>query len=694
MDKVEAQGPNAPRNVPRPGEKDMAQSESVVPQINKRRRRRQRRGGIFRAGRRIRRRLKHVNWLLTGGIVVGLIAAAFMGGMVLVSNAESQVENAWRGLDRDWQTISNTPMTELTLDDFDRLQTRVKELNSSLALAKRNTFFLRPFTFLNTDLDTTLKSLEAAQELGLSANDILTGLQPTIFFVAGGEETETLSPQFSSGARLVELTTLGQSRFRTAQQHLDAAQRTIDQFNLAEVSPSVLETFDGLAQYHAQLAEINEVLLDAPTLLDTALGVTEPRTYLILSQNSDELRPSGGYISTYGWLQVDRGRVVRYDYYPTTPTSPNPPDSTLASELDIPDWWIPYGEPIYAAWDGSWSPDFPTTAQMAAWYYNQGNNPQSPVDGVIAIDIVAFEYILEGLGEVVVPGYNETVAPSNFRDVIYRIRAEGEGDTPHKRFLVALYRQIFDDWQRVDQATSGALRQALLRALQEKHIMIYMSDEELNTALDALGWSGKQEIGTGTDYLMIADANLGNKSNRSITRQITYDVRIQPDGTLDSRLAVNYDYLARVAELDPAIKPAHYNDIDYHNLLQIFAPAGSTLHTSDGFPSTPQTVTTDTYTEFVSVVSVAYDTSERYQVAYTTPALVEQFGPYRRYTLTLEKQPGTLSDFATIQVTLPPGTTIISTSPEPSATFEIDSPILEFRVQLVNDETIEIVYRN
>ncbi len=693
MDKAKAQGHNVPPNMPRTPEQDMPLSEKVMPQVHERRRRK-RRGGPYRVARRIRRRLKRVNWLLAGGIALGLIAALVMGGLVLVSNAQNGIDQAWHGLDRDWQTISNTPMTELTLEDFDRLRTRVNELNSSLALAKRNTFFLRPFTFLNADLDTSLKSLEAAQELGLAANDILAGLQPTIFFVAGGQETETLSPQFSSGARLVELTSLGRSRFRTAQQHLDAAQATISQFNLAEVSPAVLETFDGLAQYHRQLAEINDVLLDAPTLLDTALGITEPRTYLILSQNSDELRPSGGYISTYGWLQVDRGRVARYDYYPTTSTSPNPPNRALASELDIPEWWIPYGEPIYAAWDGSWSPDFPTTAKMAAWYYDQGNNPQSPVDGVIAIDIVAFEYVLEGLGEVVVPGYNETVAPSNFRDVIYRIRAEGEGDTPHKRFLVALYRQIFDDWQRADQAQSGALRQALLRALQEKHIMIYMRDESLNAALDALGWSGKQETGTGTDYLMVADANLGNKSNRSITRQITYDVRIQADGTLDSRLAVNYDYLARVAEQDPAVKPAHYSDIDYHNLLQLFVPPESILHDAEGFSSTPQVVEADDYTAFVSVVSVAYDTSERYRLAYTTPALVEQFGPYRRYTLRLEKQPGTLTDFANVQVTLPPDATIISVSPAASATFEIDSPILEFRVQLMTDKTIEIVYRH
>lgn len=49
------------------------------------------------------------------------------------------------------------------------------------------------------------------------------------------------------------------------------------------------------------------------------------RNYLILSENSDELRPSGGYISTWGWLRVRRFRIADYGYNPTTDLTPNPP---------------------------------------------------------------------------------------------------------------------------------------------------------------------------------------------------------------------------------------------------------------------------------------------------------------------------------------------------------------------------------
>src|SRR5690606_12279684 len=132
-------------------------------------------------------------------------------------------------------------------------------------------------------------------------------------------------------------------------------------------------------------------------------------------------RPSGGYLSTYGWMVMRNGRIVDYDYSATTTTSPNPPASTAELPFEIPDWWLQFRQPVYAAWDGSWSADFHSTAERAIWYYNAGNNPHAPVTGAIAIDIDGFEMILEALGPVSVPDYRVTVSTNDFRNVIYDI---------------------------------------------------------------------------------------------------------------------------------------------------------------------------------------------------------------------------------------------------------------------------------
>lgn len=645
--------------------------------------------------RRIQKRIAlRVKWRNIAIAVVALVVIALVGGAAVVTSAVSQIQSSLLGVSRVVETLTRSGVVELTLRDYDRLEDGVDDLVGSLTAAQRQLVFLKPFASFNDNADGLLTTLDVSLNLAQAGKDILTGLRPTVFFVVAGEDSGTVSAQFSSGERIIELLEIAQGRFESASVHLATAKAGIDQLDLARLSPDMLVNAQGLIKYHAQLTQIDEMLLKAPDALSLAMGASSQRNYLILSQNSDEIRPSGGYISTYGWMIVRNGRILNYDYSATTATSPNPPPASLVDTLAIPDWWIQYEEPIYAAWDGSWYADFPSTAEMAMWFYNNGNNPRSPVDGVIAIDIVGFEYVLEALGSVVLPEYNQIVTLDNFRDVVYDIRASGEGDTPHKTFLAALYQQIFSDWQSLsgDPQKSTLLLNALLKGLQEKHILLYFVDEDLNTLMRLLGWSGVQSPGVDHDYLMVVDANLGNKSNRSITRQLIYDVDIQADNTVNSRATISYDYSARVARNDPAVNPEYHGAIDYTSLLQVFTPVNSTLSDTSNFFFSPVTVESETHTTFVSLVDVLYDSSERYQFMYSNPSITETFGPYRRYRLELQKQPGSLGDEVIVQVLLPPKARTISVSPEAAATFTLDRPILEFRTILTTDQWIEVVY--
>jgi hypothetical protein len=332
---------------------------------------------------------------------------------------------------------------------------------------------------------------------------------------------------------------------------------------------------------------------------------------------------------------------------------------------------------------------------MAMWYYDTGNNPQSPVDGALAIDITGFEMLLNIMGSITVPGYESTpVSVDNFRQVIYNIRDFGAGDAPHKRFLAALYQQIFTEWQKqsADQDKNALLLGALLQGMQEKHFMVYFADERLNDAVSLLGWSGAQAPATDHDYLMVADANLGNKSNHSIIQSLTYDVSLQPDGTVNSRATVAYDYSARVASTDPAVNPEFNGPLDYTSLSQVFVPLGSTLTPETRISPTPIVVNNETNTAFVTRMLVPYDSNPRYQFSYITPDVVENLGSYQRYRLLVQKQPGTRSNALNIQIMLPPGAKLVRSTPQPDASYELEQPILEFRTDLTMDRWVEIIY--
>ena len=54
------------------------------------------------------------------------------------------------------------------------------------------------------------------------------------------------------------------------------------------------------------LLPLAQVGVDAALAAPEALGQNGPRTYLILAQNEDELRPTGGFISGAGRMTLDQ----------------------------------------------------------------------------------------------------------------------------------------------------------------------------------------------------------------------------------------------------------------------------------------------------------------------------------------------------------------------------------------------------
>lgn len=634
------------------------------------------------------KRYVHFRTVLISSIVIVIVLSLTISALIV--DAGSQLNTSWQNMNRILQTVQNRKGSELTITDFGRIDSAIADLLRRINVMRGRIQIIAPITALNNDWKVDVELLTIADSLLTATTDMLDGLEPTINFLVQGDEDSAIASQISSGERVVDLLRLGQGQFLKAAQSLAQAEQRINSVDLTSVSPNLLLTFEQIKAYHQQLSAMNSVLISSPDILTLLLGVDEEKTYLVLAPNNDELRPSGGYISTYGWITIRNGRVTDYSYSPTTATSPRPPDESFLATFEIPDWWLSFGNPIYAAWDSSWYADFPSTAELAMSYYNAGQNPHSPVDGVISIDISGFELILATLGEIYVTDYDRLVDADNFRDVVYDIRTYG--DNEHKRFLVALYQTIFDKWRGVEQDNSSKLLGALLESLTQRHIMIYYADEEANNALTLLGWSGAQHIPTSDDYIHVSDTNLGNKSNNSVVRSMTYDVQILPDQSRQSHLRVRYDYFASTAELDPAVDADYHGPIDYRSLTQIFLPKSATITDSSNLDR-DRNVDLDDYALLVTRVNVDYDSSERIELSYETPATPDRIGNYYRYRLYLQQQPGSRMQSVNLQITLPENAQVVSLSPEADASYELEQPILEYRIQLLSDQWIEVIYQ-
>ncbi len=639
--------------------------------------------------RRLRRLFKALPWrvILVALVLIIIVPSAAIA--VFAADSYARARESLASLERVLTTLNGRSLATLSESDFERLQASVKNLNNTLRRAQEQTTFLRLAVTFSDDLDTLFKVLDATYSMTTAAQNLLEGVRPTITLLARSQQPDALLAQARTEERLIELLRAAQGRFEIAQEQLGAAEQVINSVDQAALSQSLLADYRQVVRYHSLLARTNRILIGLPNLITEAFGVETPKNYLLLSQNNDELRPSGGYISTYGWLRVRQFRIVDYDYAGTSPRSPNPPPNALAETLDVPAWWFKSPHPIMAAWSGSWYADFPSTARMAIWYYEQGENPRSPVDAVLALDLTGFQMLLEALGEVTLPD-GRSVNAANFRRVVYAVRAESQLE--HKDFLAEIYRQILGEWQSLSAERGVALLTAAVNAFEQKHLMLYFADPRLNEVIELLGWTGKQQAGN-ADYLLVADTNMGNKSNSSVSRTLTYSTTIRPDGTLSSRAVLDYDYSARLADSDPAVAPEHYgNQKDYFSLTQLYVPVGSQLGRAVNLQSPVTVDDQPQHTIFATGFVVPFDEQKRFEFNYTVPNGVQPFGLYQRYQLTLQKQAGSRAERANLQITLPVGSRIVSVTPTPSDIFLLDAPIIEFRLTLLTDQQVEIIF--
>ena len=137
--------------------------------------------------------------------------------------------------------------------------------------------------------------------------------------------------------------------------------------------PLLTASFDGLAL--------------APQLL----ARPEEQAILLLAQNNDELRPTGGFISSIGAVQIKQGL---------------PKLISLADSYRVENWDKPHLDPpeplrkymgidLWVTRDGNWWPDYPTSAKAVADLFTL--NQDVPVAGVIAVNMQAAERLLEAL---------------------------------------------------------------------------------------------------------------------------------------------------------------------------------------------------------------------------------------------------------------------------------------------------------
>jgi len=366
---------------------------------------------------------------------------------------------------------------------------------------------------------------------------------------------------------------------------------------------------------------------DTAALLADLTAPTTDARILLLSQDTLELRPTGGYIGSLGVLHFDHGAVVleRYQSYEELdfPNPPMPAPANLAPWLEGDDWDIS---------NANWQPDFPTVAATAREMYKRSGGGE--VDGVVAITERLLIPLLEVVGPVQVPGYTQPVVAQGLEDrILYEVELKRPQDTPRKKFITELSHQMMDRLFRTEAAQVPKIASVMGRAAGTGDVQAWFAAPNRQRALAGTVWAGALPA-PDRDFLMLVDANMwASKANRDLVRTVSYTVR-DVGGQYVAHLRATYNNKGAKSELNPT----------YLGYLRVYVPAGATLLKPDATHKDEGPAPDGPYRVFSTVVRADPRSTVNVDFSYVLPESVAPGGDYR---LVWQRQAGTPGDVLT-----------------------------------------------
>jgi hypothetical protein len=232
--------------------------------------------------------------------------------------------------------------------------------------------------------------------------------------------------------------------------------------------------------------------------------------------------------------------------------------------------------PLWHFWDANWWPDWPTTARKLQWFYEKSDGPT--VDGVISLTPTVIERLLAIHGPVdMTKEYGVIITAENFWSVTQAFSEQKPSVTKEpKKIIGDLMTRLSDDLPKnMSPEKTFALISMFETSLDQKQILLYFNNKELEQTVSSFGWDGKMKD-TDNDYLMVTSTNIGGqKTDRVISETIDHTTEILPDGRIIDTLILTRQHTGIKRELFTGVR-----NVDW---LRVYVPQNSKLIAASGF---------------------------------------------------------------------------------------------------------------
>lgn len=390
------------------------------------------------------------------------------------------------------------------------------------------------------------------------------------------------------------------------------------------------------------------VISDAKPLLSVTpwlLGNDGSRRYLLLFQNDAELRPTGGFMTAYAILEVEKGKIkplLSQDIYSL--------DARFTKKIPPPEPIKKYfsNDKYFYLRNMNLSPDF--ASSMSLFMENYALVDKTKIDGVIAVDTKVLVSLLEVLGPIGVSGWGNFSAQPDSRcegcpQVVYELERLADKPTSalradRKAVIGPLMHSILANAMGSPKEKVPGLFNAGFQSLMEKHVLFYFPETKIQQAVESFNIAGRVREFEG-DYFHLNDCSFsGAKSNLFIKQNVDQKVEIGKDGKVIKTVTIEYTNPSPASNCNLEAGQLCLN-APYRDWFRVYVPKGSKLLESTGSEVEMTTNEDLGKTVFEGFFGDKYplrpEGSAKVTLKYELPFKVE-----KDYLLLIQKQPGTV----------------------------------------------------
>ncbi len=434
---------------------------------------------------------------------------------------------------------------------------------------------------------------------------------------------------------------------------------TVVDTELQKINPSDYpETFQGkeirgqLAKVELLVTDARKALTDAQPLvrvLPSIMGYPDTKKYLVLFQNDGELRPTGGFMSAFAVLKLEKGKITSEksdDIYDL--------DNKFSKTIQPPAPFNKYlNEKRWFLRNMNFSPDYKGSMDTFKEHYDSLKGEEK-VDGIIAIDTQVLERVVEITGPLQVPEWGTFTTENDARCNLSQIICELEHiiDRPLATVVTDRKATILGPMMKalLERSMGGGKEQLAkliplaFELMEQKHVLVYFNEETQQQAAESFNIAGRIAEYDG-DYLHVNNANLGGaKSNFYVDETVDQEVTLESDGSISKKVTLSYKHTEPGDNCNLEAGELCLSGI-LRSYFRVYVPKGSQLKNGRGSMVEITSGEDLGKTYFEGFYELRPQGQVKIEFEYTVP-----YNPSGEYSVLIQKQPGIKNSQHTLTV--------------------------------------------